>query len=342
MARHANLQRLPLPDETLIKRLQAALAHPAATAADRASLGFALGRMLDGSGRYEAAFEAYASANRDSKASASQRGVLYDRAQQEQLIARLMQIGVAPATGSPAAAQEPQPIFICGMFRSGSTLAEQLLATHPDVVAGGELDLLPRLARAALAPFPDSMATLSSERAASLARSYLAELRRVFPSGRLVTDKRPDNFLYIGLIKTFFPRAKIIHTTRDPLDNCLSIYFLHLDQSLSYALDLGDIGHYYRQYRRLMAHWKRLFGPDILDFHYDSFVQAPQRVGAELFEFLGLEWDERYLEQRTAGGPVKTASVLQVREPIYRHSSGRSQHYAAQLAGLADELAGLP
>lgn len=340
MARLANLQRLPLPDEALIQRLQAALAHPAATAADRASLGFALGRLLDGQGRYDAAFQAYTRANRDSRASAGPGRVLYDRSRHEQLITRLMKS--VPAASSPAAAEEPTPVFVCGMFRSGSTLAEQLLATHPDVVAGGELDLLPRLVQQAQASFPDSMGTLPTERAASLACSYLAELRRLFPGARVVTDKRPENFLHIGLIKALFPRAKIIHTTRDPLDNCLSIYFLHLDHSLGYALDLGDIGHYYRHYRRLMAHWRQLFGPDILDFHYDRFVQSPQQAAAELFGFLGLAWDERYLEKRAAGGAVKTASVWQVREPIYQRSSGRSRHYATQLAALADDLADLP
>jgi tetratricopeptide (TPR) repeat protein len=339
LARLANLQRLPLPEEALLQRLKAALADPAATSADRASLGFALGRLLDGCGRYETAFEAYAQANRDSRASAGPRRVRYDHAQQEERIRQLMASPVVPAEDLPAALQAPRPVFICGMFRSGSTLAEQLLAAHPEVAAGGELDLLPRLTQGALAPFPGSMATLSPAAAAGLARGYLQEISRIFPGARQVTDKRPDNFLLIGLIKSLFPHARIIHTTRDPLDNCLSIYFLHLDHSLAYALDLADIGHYYRQYRRLMAHWKQLFGGDILDVRYDSFVQDPRTEGRRLFEFLGLDWDERYLDARAAQGAVKTASVWQVREPIYRHSSGRARHYARPLAALAEYLA---
>lgn len=339
LARLANLQPLPGADERYIRRLQDALARQEATAADRASLGFALGRLLDGHGRYAAAFEAFNQANQDSRRSAAA-GARYDRARHEAHIQRLIASPHPPPIPQDAS-QEPQPIFICGMFRSGSTLAEQLLAAHPDVAAGGELDLLPRLVQG-LPSSPESLATLPAAHATRLAGHYLQELRRLMPAARWVTDKRPDNFLYIGLIKRLFPRARIIHTTRDPLDNCLSIYFLHLDHRMAYALDLQDIGHYYRQYRLLMAHWKRLFGADILDFHYDRFVQTPQPAATELFEFLGLTWDERYLDARIAPGAVKTASVWQVREPIYQRSSGRARHYTSQLAALAEYLADLP
>ena len=159
-------------------------------------------------------------------------------------------------------------------------------------------------------------------------------------SVRGVTDKRPDNFLCIGLIKTLFPDAWIVHTTRDPIDNCLSAYFLHLDHRMSYALDLRDTGHFYRQYRRVMAHWKSLYGTDIVDFDYDAYVRDPSTAGEGLFNALGLDWDPRYLERR-APGVVKTASVWQVREPIYRHASGRASNYAAEVEALRADLADL-
>jgi tetratricopeptide (TPR) repeat protein len=339
LARYANLQPLPLPDDRIAKQLRAALDLPSASAAERASLGFALGRLLDGSGEYPAAFDVYAAANRESRASAAPRIVHYDRRHQEELVTRLMQSVIVPprqllAGGAP-------PIFICGMFRSGSTLTEQLLSGHPGVASGGELDFLPRHVAGELAPFPESMASMSPERVASLATRYLEELAQLFPGAAHVTDKRPDNFLYIGLIKSLFPDAKIVHTTRAPLDNCLSIFFLHLDQRVSYAFDLMDIGHYFREYHRLMAHWKRLFGADIYDFNYDTFVGEPKAAAARLFEFLGLAWDERYLAFPQSGRAVKTASVWQVREPLYSRSSGRSRHYARELAGLRDYLAEL-
>ena len=150
----------------------------------------------------------------------------------------------------------------------------------------------------------------------------------------------PDNFFYLGLIKALLPDALIVHTTRDPLDNCLSVYFLHLDQRMSYALDLMDTGHFYRQYRRLMAHWKRLFAADIIDFDYDRFVRAPEASARALFTALGLEWDPQFLELPRAGA-VKTASVWQVREPLYRRASGRARHYSQEVAPLRAYLSDL-
>jgi hypothetical protein len=227
-----------------------------------------------------------------------------------------------------------RPIFICGMFRSGSTLTEQVLAGHSQVTSGGELDLLPAVVRSQLAPFPSAVSGVAASRLNEIAASYLADLAKLFPSANFVTDKRPDNFLYIGLIKRLFPTAKIIHTTRDPLDNCLSIFFLHLDHSMSYALDLMDTAHYYVQYRRLMAHWKALYGPDILDFNYDTFVREPKPAVGQLLAHCGLEWEDNCLNLQRESGVVKTASVWQVREPVYVRSSGRWRNYAKQLAAL--------
>jgi hypothetical protein len=138
-----------------------------------------------------------------------------------------------------------------------------------------------------------------------------------------------------------FPDARIVHTTRNPLDNCLSIYFLHLDQRLGYALDLMDIGHYFREYRRLMTHWKKIFADDIFDFDYDALVREPQPALRRLCEFLRLDWTERAPESAPAGQVIKTASVWQVREPLYRTSSGRAQHYTSELDELRGYLADL-
>jgi hypothetical protein len=160
----------------------------------------------------------------------------------------------------------------------------------------------------------------------------------MFPGAQRVTDKRPDNFLHIGLIKRLFPQARIVLTTRDPLDNCLSIFFLHLDQRMSYALNLLDIGHHYRQYLRLMAHWKASYPDDIFELPYDSLVREPKEVMGNLLDFLGLEWSDGCLEISASGRAIKTASVWQVREPLYQRSSGRSRHYEKQLAALKEYL----
>jgi len=224
------------------------------------------------------------------------------------------------------------------MYRSGSTLTEQLLAGHPLLAAGGELDFLPNAVQNALAPFPESMAAVLPQRLRSLAAEYVQALGSMFPGVPYVTDKRPENYLNIGLIKALFPEAKIIHTSRNALDNCLSIFFLHLDQRMSYALNLMDIGHHYLQYLRLMRHWKTLYGADIVDTDYDRLVNEPRPVMEALLKFLGLEWDERCLAVPAVGRSVKTASVWQVREPLYQRSSGRARHYENELAQLQHYL----
>ena len=341
LARYAGLRRVERPDDPLLTRLRAALADPEARPAERASLGFALGAALDACGEYAAAFAAYSAANRDSRASAPA-APRYDRRAQEHYVDELIRFFASPAgpAATPSAVPgAPRPIFICGMFRSGSTLTEQLLARHPLVRAGGELDLLPALVRTQLRPYPAALAGCDAARIAAIAGDYLGGLARLFPGSAWVTDKRPDNFLHIGLIKRLLPQARIVHTTRDPLDNCLSIFFLHLDQSMGYALDLDDIGHYYRQYQRLMRHWHSLYGADLLDFSYDSLVAEPRAALERLLAFCGLPWDEACLTPVAGGAAVKTASVWQVREPLYRRSSGRARHYRGELGALAAYLA---
>jgi tetratricopeptide (TPR) repeat protein len=339
LARYAGLKNFRDRDDPFIARMQRALAEPKISVADRASLGFALGRALDACGDYEAAFRAYLSANRDSRASAPPTYRDYDLGEQERLIDRLIAAfpggprNAGPQIYSPKTGA-PQPIFICGMFRSGSTLTEQLLAGHPQVSAGGELSFLRHAVQTRLEPFPECVPSASALLLESIAVEYVDMLHDLFGDTRFVTDKRPDNFLLIGLIKTLFPAAKIIHTTRDALDNCLSIYFLHLDQAMSYALDLMDIGHYYVQYRRLMAHWKALYGSDILDLSYDHLVADPKPVVNRMLKFLDLSPNENCLVVPPAGRVIKTASVWQTREPLYQRSSGRSKHYQRQLATL--------
>jgi tetratricopeptide (TPR) repeat protein len=336
LARFANLQPADAIDTELVRRLREALALAAAMP-DRASLGFALGRLLDARGEYREAFAAYAAANESSRASAANRIVPYDRARQEKFVDLMISGGTPPASASIAA--QPRPIFIVGMFRSGSTLTEQLLAGIPGVAAGGEINFLPQVIQSELTPLFESLAAMTGSRLDDIAARYQAELMRVSRGAAFVTDKRPDNFLYLGLIKRLFPDAKIVHTTRDALDNCLSIFFLHLEQQMSYALNLAHTGHFYRQYRRLMAHWKREFGRDIFDFNYDALVADPEPQFRALCEFLELPWPGRVPDVAARSAAVKTASVWQVRQPLYRSSSGRSRNYLEELRELRLELA---
>lgn len=326
-------------DDPLLGRIAAAASSGAIGTAVRANLYFALGRALDALGGYDRAFAAFTAANR----CVHMEGPPYNRSAIARTVDQLVDACPAPARRTVRPTPAPLPVFVCGMYRSGSTLAEQALAAHPQVTPGGELNLLNRMAEKDLAPYPQSIRTLSDERAAELGDAYRRELIRLFPDsaneGSIVTDKRPDNFLRIGLIKRLFPGAKIVHTVRDPVDTCLSVFFEHLDQGVvGYASDLGDCGRYYGQYRRMMSHWKSLYAGDILDFEYDRFVADPRPELERLLSFLGLDWDERCLSFHELRNPVKTASYWQVRRPLYKNSSGRRQHYLAHLEPLLSAL----
>ena len=340
LARYAGLKNFSDPNDPLIERLRRALDSSGISFTSRANVEFALGRALDATGQFDAAFQVYRQANRHSREGAPAGTGHYDLGLQEKLTDQLISVfGKRVRSDLQRPANGPQPVFICGMFRSGSTLLEQLLAGHPGITAGGELEFIPHAVNTDLAPFPESFISLSSERLDRLAEEYRAMLAERFPGAINLTDKRPDNFLYIGLIKALFPAAKIIHTVRAALDNCLSIYFLNIDPRMSYALDLLDIGHYYRQYRRLMAHWKTLFPDDIIDVNYDALVREPKLQLEQALAFLGLSWDERCATVPVAGRTVRTASVWEVREPIHARSSGRANNYSRHLQEVQKYIA---
>jgi tetratricopeptide (TPR) repeat protein len=331
LARLANVSQAPELDSELAERLRHAINR--SRALERADLGFALAGLLDAAGQYDMAIEAAEDANRSSGEAA---GVRYDRASAEDFIDRLIAAFDAPSAHDDA---HQSPLFICGMFRSGSTLIEQILGAHSKVEALGELDLVPALVQR-IADYPQAAAEADAATVSNWRSFYLDGLP-VQPTGdRRVTDKRPDNFLHIGLIKRLFPSARIIHTRRNPLDNLISLYLLHLNPAMAYALDLEDSAHWYRQHDRLMAHWKSLYREDIFEVDYDALVSEPQPIINRLLSFLGLEWEDQLLDFHARRSTVKTASVWQVRQPLHSGRSGRWRNYAHLLDEL-DELRGL-
>jgi tetratricopeptide (TPR) repeat protein len=311
--------------EDLVSQLEGGLAA-SATPAAQTDLGFALGRLLDARGDYQRAFNAYEAANRASRAALGQNFTRYDRKAHERFVDRL--IAAFPKIAERAAA-DTSPVFIVGMFRSGSTLVEQMLASHRGVESAGELDLIPTLV-SGIAGYPEAVKPAGSD-ISSWRDFYRRGLAPFTRDGALVTDKRPDNFLHIGLIKTLFPDAKIVHTRRNRLDNLLSLYFLHLDPGMAYALDLADAAHWYDQYERLMKHWKTLYPNDIFDVDYDALVHDPRPNIEQLLRFLGLEWEDDILDFHRRVATIKTASVWQVREPLHARSSERWRSYERQL-----------
>jgi hypothetical protein len=225
------------------------------------------------------------------------------------------------------------------MFRSGSTLVEQLLGRHPDVTPGGELEFIPAIVRENLLPYPRTLSEASPERLDLLREKYLGEARRLYPEAARVTDKRPDNFVHIGLIKALFPCARIVHTVRQPLDNILSVFFLYFGDDVRYSDTLDHIVHYYAQYRRLMDHWRERFGADIHDVAYDRLVAEPRGEMERLLAFCGLDWDDACLDADSAGSAVRTASNWQVRKPLHQRSSGRWRNYERELEPIRHRLA---
>jgi tetratricopeptide (TPR) repeat protein len=312
-------------DANIAAQIRAALAR-SMDAEERADLGFALGKLLDARGGYPEAFEAYEAANRASRDSFGAAG-RYDRAAHERFVERLIAAFAEPVqpTGEAAPA-----LFVVGMFRSGSTLVERILAGHGRLQSGGELDLVPALV-SRIGGYPESVAAADHAQIREWRRFYVDGIAPIAEAGATIIDKRPDNFLHVGLIKTLFPAARIVHTRRNRLDNLLSLYFLQLGPGMPYALDLADAAHWHGQYERLMAHWKTLYPDDIFDVDYDELVREPRPLLERLTGFLGLEWEERMLDFHARSGTVKTASVWQVREPLHARSSGRWRNYEKQL-----------
>lgn len=290
---------------------------------DTAELEFALGNALDGLGRFE---EAFAAVDRANSRMAAQRPLAarYDANEHERLVDAL--IASFPRRPTfPGHDSDRKPLFVCGMFRSGSTVAEQLLARHPSVVAGGELEYIPALVRQILQPYPSAAAALRPPALEELRGQYLRELERLAPQAAHVTDKRPDNFLHLALIKTLFPGALIVHTRRDPLDVAVSTYFLNFAESVSYSERLADIGHYLAQYRRLMAHWEAIFEQDLVTVDYERLVEDPAAALGPVYRALGL--DPGLSRAGVGGGAIRTPSAWAARSPLHARSVGRWRHY---------------
>lgn len=331
LMRLTHMRAVGSPQDPLIARLRGALSRPQLAPLAREGLHFALGKAFDDCGDYAQAFVHYRAGNEASR----RRLRPYERAATEALFRSLRERFTAAWLGSVEPVSDRPLLFVCGMYRSGSTLLEQMLAAHPAVTSGGELDWFnARLARGN-ERWPEDV---TPERLRAAGQGYLDHLDSRFPGAVCVCDKRPDNFLYLGLLKALFPRLRVLHTVRDARDTCLSIYFQQFGQALPYACDLADIAHYLREYRGLMRHWRALMPESILDVDYGRLVTSPEHELRGVCRFLGLEWSAGMLDFSNTAARVRTASVWQVRQPLYTRSCGRWRHYAGQLGALGDLL----
>jgi len=299
----------------------------------RQELLFALGALYDRLGRHDEAFGRFLKANKLTP-------TRYDPGETERLFSSL--IDAYPRGGGRARAggRTQLPVFIVGMPRSGTTLVEQILAAHPQVHGAGELALVRQLVSGLPARvsrgdhYPSCLDEITPALLDELAAAYLDVVQGLAPGARRVTDKMPHNFRWLGFIDQMLPGALIVHCRRDALDTCLSLYFQPISPGHPYCADLRHLGHYYRQYERLMEHWARTLDNPLLELRYEELVAEPERVARELVEFCGLDWDPACLEFHAQSRVVNTPSYDQVRRPIYSSAVERWRRYERFLGPL--------
>jgi tetratricopeptide (TPR) repeat protein len=332
----SRLKRMAITDSEWLEAAQRLLDRPWPVQRKRL-LHFALGKYHDDVGEFDQAFHHYRLANELSR----QLGPKHDAAALTRTVDVILR-RFDPAwiaNRHAAAPRSDRPVFVVGMLRSGTTLAEQILASHPDVFGAGELSFWSNHCAAAFAHAAASRTPLdvNDTEVARLGTDYLRVLASADPKAARVIDKFPANFFFMGLIHAALPGVRFIHMQRDPRDTCLSIYFQQFEAANAYAHDLQDLAHYHGQYRRLMRHWRAVLPSEcLLEVPYEGLVEDPERWSRRMLEFVGLAWDARCLDFSSTPRAVVTASRWQVRQGILNSSVGRWRGYAAHLGPLAD------
>jgi hypothetical protein len=234
------------------------------------------------------------------------------------------------------------PIFVLGMPRSGTTLTEQIIASHPQVHGAGELPYLMEIARRDIGSgsvFPNNLHSLDRMKLTAMAAEYVTRLQRRAPGMRHITDKMPSNFYAVGLIHLMLPNARIIHVKRNPVDTCLSCFTQPFSSEQNYTFDLAELGRYYVDYFRLMQHWREVLPTGaFLDVQYEDIVADKEVQARRIIEYCGLEWNDACLDFHKNKRAVQTASAVQVRQPIYQSSVERWRKYERFLGPLLDAL----
>ena len=310
------------------------------------ALHFALGKALEDSGDYVRSFQNLRKGN-----ALKRREVPYDEEHTAELLRRIATLFDSSlferfqGEGYPSTV----PIFVLGMPRSGSTLTEQILGSHPQIFPAGELKEMHKAEQAGFnatgeaVKFPDYVPSLDGGILRRMGEEYVARVTAMANGEARVVDKLPANFMKIGLIRLMLPNARIIHTMRDPVDTCVSCYSkLFGFSGPPYTYDMAELGHYYRRYTELMNYWRSVLPPGtILDVVYEDLVDDIQTQARRLIDFVGLPWDERCIEFHKTKRSVRTASVSQVRKPLFRSSLQRWRKHEADLGPLLEALGDL-
>lgn len=327
-------------DSVIVRRMEALLNSSKLRPRELAGLHYALAQIHRRAGERQRFIQHLFAANATQRAASpggrAEYAAIFDRL--ESIFTR--EAFLKAARADPA---EPIPIFILGMPRSGTTLVQQLLAAHPDVASGGELDYVRRplgraVERLVGQPFPQGFETVPAPELNSLARAYARRLSLVDAQSPYVTDKTPGNFHVLGLLRMLAPHGRIIHVARDPMDTCFSILQYQFDDRSPHTCDPALLAYAYARYLRLMCRWRELFGGEFITVEYERLVESPAAEGHRLFEYCGLEWNDSYLEFHRRGGAVRTFSAPQVRRPIYRSSICAWREFAVELDPLKQAL----
>lgn len=331
-------------DEADIQRLSAEIADPRSSDHGRISAGFALGSVLDREGRYDEAFEAFSSANGFVRNQHRAQARAIDPLSLRRYVAWAKQVFSPALFADMQGLGDPTErlVFVVGMPRSGTTLVEQILASHPDVFGAGELTAMPATisaldgGRSHVAP-----ARWDRERIGVLAAAHSAELARLSAGALRVVDKLPDNVQLLGQLALLFPNARVILCRRDLRDVCLSCYFQFFNAGSDWSFDLADCAARASQIEELVAHWRKVLPLRILEVDYESVVGDLDGQSRRLVDFVGLDWDPACLDFHRTARPVLTASQWQVRQPLYATSVGRWRNYRTHIGPLLDGLRGL-
>jgi tetratricopeptide (TPR) repeat protein len=308
---------------------------------DRIAAGFALGKLLDDADRFDQAFTRYAEANSLVKQSQIAAGEHFDRETYhrycDEIIARFIPrfFSETRSWGEPS----DVPVFIVGMPRSGTTLVEQIAASHPAVFGAGELDSFSRIA-ATLGETEKGTTSRQwdAREVKRLAQTYIGHVQSLAGQAMRITDKAPGNLINLGLIATLFPTARVILCRRDPRDNCLSCFFQWFRTGHAFSYDLADCGRQYLEAKRVAAYWRDVLPLKILEVQYETLVADLEGQSRRLIDFLGLPWDPACLEFHRTQRVVLTASDWQVRQPLYTRSVGRWRNYQRHLGPLLEVL----
>jgi tetratricopeptide (TPR) repeat protein len=326
-------------EQQAIRLLREALDNRVPYAHNRMEICFCLGKLLERSGAYDDAF-CYYKAGNDLSTEEFNPDVF-----EQTIKSFIREFSAAHLQALPeSSVTSGKPVFIVGMPRSGTSLTEQILSSHPDVHGAGELSLIRDVASNIMRatgsdkPYPFNLDSLSTDILDQLAAHYLRQTEAMANGEPHITDKMPSNFMFLGLIQMLFPNARVIHCNRDPVDTCLSCYCQNFTRGQDFSFQLKNIATYYNGYRELMAHWKSVLRIPVLDVVYEELVADPETRTREILAFLGLDWNPACLDFHKSERVVRTASYMQVRQPVYKTSAGKWRNYEKHLGELLDTL----